>query len=272
MISYVDAKVGRIIDLLEETNQRDNTAIFFVSDHGEMLGERGMWFKQCFWEWSSHVPMLASVPGTLKGVTSSVVTSLIDLLPTIIEIGNPSNKKIEIEDLPGKSLLPFMLDSADRCTGVAISDYYHIGPCVPTRMVRENNFKLIYTHGHPHLLFDLKSDPHELHNLSENMHYKDRLNDLLTICKSGWDPDNLTMKILKSQKRRLLMKGLPGDPPEWDFIVQVGDEKRYVRKEGVDFTKSKLRIPPVATVPPDLPALDKTTIEKILNGELNHNF
>ena len=68
------------------------------------------------------------------------------------------------------------------------------------------------------------------------------------------------------------MKGLPGDQPEWDFIAQVGDENRYVRKEGVDFTKSKLRIPPVTTVPPDLPALDKTTIEKILNGELNHNF
>ena len=69
-----------------------------------------------------------------------------------------------------------------------------------------------------------------------------------------------------------MIKGLPGDPPEWDFIAQIGDDKRYVRKDGVDATKSKLRIPEVNTIPPDLPALDKETIEKIIAGEIDHNF
>ena len=68
MISYIDDKIGKIINLLDETNQLHNTAIFFVSDHGEMLGERGMWFKQCFWEWSAHVPMIAKIPGAPKGL------------------------------------------------------------------------------------------------------------------------------------------------------------------------------------------------------------
>ena len=272
MISYVDEKIGRILQLLEDTNQRANTAIFFVSDHGEMLGERGMWFKQCFWEWSSHVPMIASIPGKPKGVRSSVVTSLVDLLPTIIDIGNTHKTLVEVENLAGKSLIPYFSTAGNSVNSLAISDYYHIGPCVPTRMVRKNNFKLIYTHGHPSLLFDLKNDPKELENLSKDKKHELQLNELLMICMNNWNPDQITIDIIKSQKRRLLMKGLPGDPPEWDFIAQIGDDKRYVRKGGVDATKSKLRIPPVKTVPPDLPALDKETIEQILAGETKHNF
>ena len=56
------------------------------------------------------------------------------------------------------------------------------------------------------------------------------------------------------------------------FIAQIGDENRYVRKGGVDATKSKLRIPPIETIPPDLPELDKKTIEQIMAGKINHNF
>ena len=272
MISYIDEKVGRIVQLLEDTNQKDNTAIFFVSDHGEMLGERGMWFKQCFWEWSAHVPMIASIPGFLQGNKSRVITSLVDLLPTIIDIGNTDRVPVEVENLAGKSLIPFFSDAGHSLDSFAISDYYHIGPCVPTRMVRKNNLKLIYTHGHPHLLFDLKNDPNELKNISIDKKYELELKDLLQICMQNWDPDQLTLDIVKSQKRRLLMKNLPGDPPEWDFIAQMGDDKRYVRRGGVDATKSKLRIPPVKTIPPDLPPLDKNTIEQILAGKLKHNF
>ena len=272
MISYVDEKIGRIIKLLEDTNQKDNTAIFFVSDHGEMLGERGMWFKQCFWEWSSHVPMIASIPGTQKGVKTSIVTSLVDILPTIIELGSEGSTKINFENLAGKNLLPFTSSVSGKFDSTIISDYYHIGPCVPTRMVRKNDFKLFYTHGYPNLLFNLKDDPNELINLAKDESFKNHLNELLTICKKNWDPEKINKDIIKSQKRRLMIKGLPGDPPEWDFIAQIGDDKRYVRKNGVDATKSKLRIPEVNTIPPDLPALDKETIEKIIAGEIDHNF
>lgn len=266
MISYIDDKIGKIVSLLKETNQLNNTALFFVSDHGEMLGERGMWFKQCFWEWSAHVPMIASIPGASKGIRSSVVTSLVDLLPTIIEIGNKNNKVFS-DNLSGKSLVPFANGNQDISDSIAISDYYHIGPCVPTRMVRKGSFKLIYTHGHPNLLFDLKKDPKELINLSSNDKYKTTLDELLSICLKDWDPEKINSDIIKSQKRRLMIKAVPGDPPDWDFISQRGDDKRYVRKEGVDATKGKLRIPPVETVPPDMPALSKLEINEIMTGK-----
>ena len=69
-----------------------------------------------------------------------------------------------------------------------------------------------------------------------------------------------------------MIKSLPGDPPDWDFIAQMGDEKRFVRRDGVDFTKGQLRIPKVKTIQPDLPDLDQDTIMKIISGEIEHNF
>ena len=272
MISYIDEKIGKILNLLEETNQRENTAVFFVSDHGEMLGERGMWFKQCFWEWSAHVPMIASIPDFNLNKRIKKVTSLIDLLPTFIDIGSADKQMPNTEYLSGSSLMSEISASQSNTEGCAISDYFHIGPCVPTRMVRKGNYKLIYTHGHPHLLFDLEKDPSELINLANQDKYQHTLNSLLEICKKNWDPEKLTEQIIKSQKDRLMIKSLPGDPPDWDFIAQMGDEKRFVRRDGVDFTKGKLRIPKVKTIQPDLPDLDQDTIMKIISGEIEHNF
>ena len=94
----------------------------------------------------------------------------------------------------------------------------------------------------------------------------------MKICRKDWDPESLTKDIIKSQKDRLMLKNLPGDPPDWDFIAQIGDDKRYVRRDGVDSTKGKLRIPKVKTVPPDLPELDQETIMKIISGDIEHNF
>ena len=125
-----------------------------------------MWFKQCFWEWSAHVPMIASIPDFNINKNIHKVTSLIDLLPTFIDIGSKGQQKPNTEYLFGSSLIPEISSNKSNPAGLAISDYFHIGPCVPTRMVRRGDFKLIYTHGHPHLLFDLKNDPKELNNLA----------------------------------------------------------------------------------------------------------
>ena len=69
-----------------------------------------------------------------------------------------------------------------------------------------------------------------------------------------------------------MIKAVPGDLPNWDFIAQLGDEKRYVGKDGVDATKGRLRIPPVETVPPDMPPLSKEDIQKMMTGEKTFLF
>lgn len=265
MISYIDDKVGRLLDTLEKIGERENTAIFFVSDHGEMLGERGMWFKQAFWDWSARIPMIASVPGLKQPARCDRITSLVDLLPTFMEIAG-------IADMPrplpidGNSLMPLLRGEEETWPDLAVSDYLAIGPCVPTRMVRKGRFKLIYTLGHPSLLFDMVVDPDELRDLSGDPAYGDTLAELEGIALDGWDPDALAAKVMASQQARKLIASAPGEAPKWDFLARMNDDHRYVRVEGVDATKGRLRLPHVAAAPSDWPALDERTISDLMSG------
>jgi len=261
MISYIDDKVGRILNTLEKTGQRDNTAVFFVSDHGEMLGERGMWFKQTFWEWSSHVPFIASVPGIPGGARCDKVVSLVDLLPTFMDIAGADSPL-----LAGNSVLPLMTGDTENWPDVAISDYLAIGPCVPCRMVRKGPFKYIYTHGHPDLLFDLEVDPKELKNLAEGIEFGSLLSELRGIALTDWDPEDLNQKVIKSQRQRKIIKTTPGTTPQWDFVARSGDEGRFVRAKGVDETKGRLRLPMVKEIPADWPPLDQKTVADLIAG------
>ena len=136
-------------------------------------------------------------------------------------------------------------------------------------MVRKGNYKFIYTHGHPDLLFDLVSDPSELNNLATDQNYEKPIADLKKQAMKNYDPELLMLKVITSQQKRLFIKSVPGELPSWDYIAFQGDEKRYVRKDGVDGTKSRLRLPRVETVPPDLPELSFHTIKSMMEGEID---
>ncbi|MGI9521418.1 MAG: choline-sulfatase, partial [Hyphomicrobiaceae bacterium] len=123
MISYIDEKIGRLLDQLDEVGFADNTTVMFVSDHGEMLGERGMWFKQCFWEWSARVPLIISMPGADTGKRVKSTISLVDLLPTIIHLGGGSEHAEHRGRLAGNSLLPLLHGAAPDWPDTAIADY-----------------------------------------------------------------------------------------------------------------------------------------------------
>jgi choline-sulfatase len=103
-ISYVDLKVGELLDALEENGFADNTVVIFCSDHGEMLIERGMVQKRTFYEWSSRVPLITRFPKALhRGRRISEPVNLIDLMPTILDmIGFSDERRL---DLDGSSLI-----------------------------------------------------------------------------------------------------------------------------------------------------------------------
>lgn len=264
MCTHFDEMIGGLIETLESIGELENTYIFITSDHGEMLGERGMWFKQTFWEWSAHVPFIASVPGIAGGGRSDKVVSLVDLLPTFLDLAGADSP-----DLAGNSVLPLMKGNDETWPDIAISDYLAIGPCVPCRMVRKGRFKFIYTHGHPALLYDLDADPSELNNLAADAAFADVLADLSAHALTDWDPDALTARVLKSQQQRKVIKSTPGAPPQWDFIARKGDEARFVRAQGVDATKSRLRLPQVPEAPADWPELDQETVADLIAGRQN---
>ena len=150
-----------------------------------------------------------------------------------------------------------------------IADYLAIGPCVPCRMVKKGAYKYIFTHGQPDLLFDLEADPDERVNLAEDAYNAPIVAALKKIGMDGYDTNMLINEIVASQRRRSFIAKVPGKKPDWDYVAFQGDAERYVRRDGVDATKSRLRLPRASTIPPDLPEVSSTMIDRMMRGEID---
>jgi len=202
MIELVDDNVGRLLDALERTGQRDNTLIVFTSDHGESLGDHGLLLKGCrFYEGLVRVPLLFSLPGVVKqGVVSDALVELTDIFPTLLTLaGLPVPARTA-----GRSLLPILTGDASAASNAnpgehrdaVRSEYYRTlsqvgGP--PDRakfagtyatMLRTRRHKLVVYHGLGGQgglgeLFDLETDPGEFTNLWHSPEHMDVKCDLL---------------------------------------------------------------------------------------------
>ena len=250
MISYVDDKVGKLLKTLRDTGMYDDTLIIFTSDHGEMIGERGMWFKQTFFEGAARVPLMIGGAGWTQQGQSDATVSLVDLVPTMLKLAS-SDTEVELaRPLAGKDLAAVANEKDAGKEYYAISEYSDMGVCAPCRMIKNGKLKYIYTHGHPAQLFDLSSDPLEMQNLAGNADYaqeEQRLHDLLM---DGWDPEALNTQILQSQRERKLIYSVTSsskNPPDWNWKVRPADSHRYVRSggdaEGTIATKGRARFP-----------------------------
>jgi len=174
MIELIDDNVGRMLDALERSGQRDNTVVIFMSDHGEMLGDHGLLLKGCrFYEGLVRVPLILSWPGQfLEGARRQALVELMDIAPSLLELaGLPVPAQMQ-----GRSLLPLLNDrqAEDRHRDFVRCEYYdainarYNEPFNGTyaTMLRDEQFKLVVYHGHGiGELFDLKADPDEFVNL-----------------------------------------------------------------------------------------------------------
>lgn len=253
MISWVDRQIGELLQTLKSSGLDENTIIIFTSDHGEMLGERGMWFKMSMYEWSVRVPLMISWPKHFdpKFVDSNV--SLVDLLPTLLDLCSEDSVKPHdpVEGLAGYSLKKLLETGKDeQWSDIVISDFTAGGVPGPLRMLKEGRWKLIITGGHPPMLFDLKEDPNELNDLSKDPSSQKELNRLMTKLSENYDVDEIQARVRKSQARRLLIREvdeLSDDPFRWNWKARSDDDIRYVRGGGLQHgehaTKAKARFP-----------------------------
>ena len=115
MVDFLDVQVGRLLCYLEESGQLEDTIILFHSDHGESLGDHGMYLKGAyFYEGSVHVPLIISQKGRFRqGTVSNALVELTDLAPTLLDAcGLPA-----CPGMQGRSLLPLL-------TGEAPADHF----------------------------------------------------------------------------------------------------------------------------------------------------
>lgn len=160
-VKLIDDGVGEIFSALEETGQADDTAVIFVSDHGDLLGDHHLWHKTCAYEASAGVPMLMKVPGKTGMGQSRALASTIDLMPTCLDLAG-----LEVPpELQGKSLLRAYDNTPDdwRRNLYIECGYY---PSTMTAIVKEYKKYIHYMNGGEEELYDLKNDPDELENLA----------------------------------------------------------------------------------------------------------
>jgi len=176
-ISLIDDQVGRIVSLLDELGIREETAIFFTSDHGGMVGAHGLCDKGAYlYDEICRIPLIASVPGLKGGTRNDAYVYNMDLMPTFLDVAG--------EPVPGgidaASLFPLLDGSADRVRDpVAYTEFYgHQIPCFQ-RIIRTDDYKYIFNGADRDELYDLRKDPGELANVIAEPGYAGILKDAL---------------------------------------------------------------------------------------------
>jgi choline-sulfatase len=230
-ISYVDDKVGQLLRALEDTGRRADTLILFLSDHGDMLGERGLWYKMTFFEWSERVPLIVHAPGRFPPRRVSTHVSLVDVLPTLVDIATEGQGIALADTIDGQSLYPLLHGDVSQAADLALSEYLAEGVSAPVLMIRRGRYKYISGAPDTELLYDLAADPHELKNLSGQSAHAEVVGAFRAELKQRWDVDTLRRQVIASQRRRhLLGEALRlGRHTPWDFQPYQDASNQYMR-------------------------------------------
>ena len=194
-----DRRIGEVLSLLHKKGLDKDTAIIFASDHGDMLANRGMVQKRCFYEWASRVALLFSFPGKWKeGFRAATPVSLIDLYPTLAELAEAPCP----EDLPGTSLLSSAIDGTEPEDKPVFCEYHGEGVHAPCFMARKDRFKYIYVHGHEERLYDVVEDSNEYKNLIGETKFLPVIEEMKAALLGQFNPEDVARKARLSQRNR----------------------------------------------------------------------
>jgi choline-sulfatase len=215
MLSYCDALLGRLLAALEVLGQAENTVVVVTSDHGDMLGERGLWYKMVFFEHAIRVPLVFAGPGMPAGRRIATPVSHMELRPALAAIG------------AGEA--PALLHQA---TGEVIGEYMGEGYDHPLVMLRRDDWKFVHSEAEGSFLYDLKRDPQERTNLAASA-LGQQLRDEV---RQRWDLAGLKAAVLASQRRRRLIHAAltAGRVAPWDFEPRTDAASAYWRNYGGD--------------------------------------
>ena len=207
LTQWVDEEIGKLLGALAASGFADNTVVIYTADHGENMGEHGMWWKNAMYEHAARVPLIVSWPGRWKGgQRRTAACSLVDVVRTIAELGGAQGPG----DWNGDSLCAWMDDGKATWKDQAVSQYYGHFICSGFAMLRQGKYKYVYhspaDEAHPaqRELYDLQADGGEFTNLAEKPDHKQRIEQMhaALIKEIGEDPDQT-----EARCRREIAKG-----------------------------------------------------------------
>jgi choline-sulfatase len=228
-VSYVDDNIGRVMAALRAARLADDTIVMVIADHGEMLGERGLWFKMSYFEAACRVPLIVHAPRRFAPGRVANAVSLVDLLPTLAEIAGDGQAPDYASPIDGRSLLPHLSRTGGH--DEVIGEYLAEGVLAPMVMIRRGTEKFIHTPTDPDQLFDLAADPDELTNLVRIRDHAGRVAELRREVGRRWNIAALHRTVLESQRRRLfVVEALKhGRQTAWDWLPPRDASNMYVR-------------------------------------------
>jgi choline-sulfatase len=195
------------------------------------------------------VPLIFRAPGRVAPRRTRELASLLDLLPTLLDLGRPQPGGIATIEHEGMSLVPVLHGRAMPERAV-LGEYLAEGALAPILMIRRGPWKFIWSEPDPPMLFDLERDPEELDNLAAAPGQASIVGEFVAEIRRLWDPARLRDDVLKSQRsRRLAFDALmTGRHASWDFQPLHDAAHQYARNHrDLDQVERTRRFPPQKT-------------------------
>lgn len=222
LVTRMDKMIGEILGALKKNNLENDTVVLYMSDHGDQVGEHGLWMKRTFYEGSVKVPAILSWPGVLpEGKQCDRVVGSLDFNATMLDaLGAPP-----LVHSHGRSLLDLVRAEDQEWEDIAISEY-----CMYEghyqRMIRSGDWKLVYYHGQEPQLFNLESDPNELNDQAQNSDFREVRKELTALVLDRWDPEWIAEKMVQKKQELELIRDWvretkPTEQFQWDLLPEM---------------------------------------------------
>ena len=224
LVTQFDRQVGAIVSALKQTGLDKNTVVIYTTDHGEMAGEHGMWWKSNFYEAAVSVPLIVSCPERFKpGRRISEVASLVDLGPTMVELAGADR----MPEATGVSLAPLLNGENVDWKNEAFSEYPPSAGVPAMRMIRSGKWKLVHYDGQRPQLFDLEKDPDEFDDLGDSPAHRETRNQLQQRVLAGWSADEMKKELAKRGRHRSVIR-------RWSEKVRPYSSQQWTEPEGAN--------------------------------------
>jgi choline-sulfatase len=245
-VSYVDDQIGSLLATLRQAQLDASTLIMVLADHGDMLGERGLWYKMNFFENACRIPLIVHAPERFVPHRVSEPASLLDILPTLMDLASEGEAIEYAAPIDGRSLLPALKGAAGP--GQVVGEYLAEGAVAPIVMIRRGRYKFVHSAADPDQLYDLAADPDERVNLGSRADRAAMVTEFRAEVARRWSLDEIHQAVLASQRRRHLVYAAlrKGCYRPWDHQPLRDASRLYVRNDQeLDDLEARARFPPL---------------------------